>query len=370
MAFGVIKGLALRATKTDSCAKPLAGEANRLVTDGFIRVNLDPNMKAAEDLEQTNAAGKVCVSGRTPPERKWWNVEIQFCNVDPDLYSLICGWARVLDYAGKPIGFRDRKDVDTDSGVMFEVWTGVGDDDSCVIPTDDTIFSAATSGKQYGYLGFAGTEFVSGALTVEAGVATFTLTGRTVAPKNWGRGPYNVAAIDSSGTAGRLLVPAYDPDDDNHLLLFSTPIAPPEPTNGAVPLAIGTIFVPPDYYFGSPSGGTADAADVAPDQVAVGQGYDVTITGVPTGGTWSALVTYPGGESLETGPILFNSTPAQLKTILVALDDGYDASDWNATGTNLPAGTINVVPPDGVTLEPEDNGLTGGTTPAVHVNPA
>jgi hypothetical protein len=358
VSFAVVKGLALRASKIDRCGKPLAGASNRLVTEGFIRVNLDPELKAAEDLEQTNAAGKVCVQGRTPPERKWWNVEIQFCDVDPDLYSLITGWARVLDWDDNPIGFRDQKEVNADTGVAFEVWTGVGDDDGCEIPLDDSIFSAAASGASHGYLLFGGTEFISGALTVESGVATFTMTGRTIAMPHWGRGPYNVAATDASGTPGRLLVPT---SKSEHITLFSTPVVPPEVTDGADALAIQTLFAAPPYYYG------ASSADVAPEQAAEDQGYNVTITGVPTGGNWSSMVTYPGGETLETGVILFNSTPGQLLTILAALDDGYTASDWTVTGTNLPAGTINVIPPDGVTFEPEDNGLTGGTTPAAHV---
>lgn len=362
MAFAVVKGLALRATKINSCGKPIEGASNRLITDGFIRVNLDPNMKAREELEQTNAAGKVCVTDTTPPERKWWNTEIQFCNVDPDLHSLITGWARVLDYDDKPIGFRDQAEVDTDYGVAFELWTGGSDDDDCEVPTNDSIFSAASSGKSYGYLLFGGTEFVSGAVTVEAGVSTFTLTGITIAMPHWGRGPYNVAGTDALGTPGRLLVPT---SKSEHITLFRTPVPPPEPTDGALPLAISTLFVAPDYYFGGPA--NEPAADVAPDQVAAGQGYAVTITGVPTGGTFSLNAIYPGGTTIETGTILFNSTPGQLKTVLVANDDGYTASDWTVTGTNLPAGTITVIPPDGVTLEPQDNNLTGGTSPTVHV---
>lgn len=365
MAFGVVQGEMLRVTKIDRCGKPLAGNSNRLVTDGFIRINLDPELKAAEVLEQNNAAGKACVSGRTPPERKWWNVEAQFCFVDPDLYSLVTAWARVLDYAGKPIGFRDQKEVESKTGVAFEVWTGVGDDDGCEPPLNDEMFSAETSGQEGGYLLFGGTEFVSGALTVESGVSTFTMTGRTIAMPRWGRGPYNVAAIDANGTPGRLLQPT---SKKEHITLFSTPVPPPEPTDGAVPLAISSIFVAPDYYIGGPA--NEPAAAIAPDQVAAGQGYEVTITGGPTAGDFKLGIEYPDGSELPTGVITYNSTPGAAKTAVVAVDDGYDASDWNVTGTNLPAGTITIVPPDGVTLTVADNDLTGGTSPTVHIDPA
>ncbi|AER47668.1 hypothetical protein [Mycolicibacterium goodii] len=264
MAFAVVKGEMLRVTKVDSCGKPLQGPANRLVTDGYIRFNIDPEMKAREDIEQTNAAGKVCVSANTPAERKWWNIEAQLCGVDPDLFALIASWSRVLDSDNKPIGVKDRKAVETKTGVMFEVWTGGDDDDGCEIPEDDSIFSTTVGGPQNGYLAIGGKEFtLSSGVTVEAGASTFTLTGRSFAPKHWGRGPYNVASIDANGTPGRLLVPLYDPVEENHLALFTTPVPPPEPTNGAVPLAIQSIFTGPDNaYFG------ANATDVAPDQPA------------------------------------------------------------------------------------------------------
>jgi hypothetical protein len=364
MSYAVVRGERLRVTKTNKCGLPLVGPANQLVTEGFIEIGLDPEMKAAEELETTNAAGKVCVKDRTPPERKRWNISANLCNVDPDLWALLASWARILDYNGNPIGVRDRAKVDADTGVMFEVWTGGEGTDDCPNPTDDSIFSALTSGKNYGYLAFLGTEFMSGAINIAANPSNFTFNGITIAPKQWGRGPYNVAAIDSSGTAGRLLVPIYDVDDDNHIALFRTPVEPPEETDGAVPLDLSG-FADPDFYFGGPA--NEPAADVAPDQVAVDQGYNLTITGVPTGGTFSITVEYPGQPDLETGTIAYNATAANVKTALVALDDGYTASDWTTSGTTLPTGPVLIVPPAGVVVTVEDNNLTGGTTPTVHI---
>lgn len=352
MAFAVVKGEMLRVTKTDKCGKPLEGPANRLVTDGFIRFNVDPETKAREDLEQTNAAGKVCVSANTPAERKWWNIEAQLCGVDPDLFALIAAWARVTDYEGNAVGVRDRKSVETETGVMFEVWAGGDDGDGCDIPTDDSIFSSTVGGSQWGYFVIGGKEFISGPLTVEAGVSTFTLTGRSFAPKHWGRGPYNVAAGDSSGTPSRLLVPLYDPVDENHLALFATPIAPPKPTNGACELAIQSIFTgPSNTYFG------ANAADVAPAQpICNAKTYGVEVTGT---GNFKLSV---GAE--PTANIAATALPTAVQSAIEALPN-VEVGQVQVTGS---AGDYTVKLDSSLgALSADGTGLTGGTatvTPA------
>lgn len=352
MAFAVVKGYALRVTKVDSCGLPIQGSANRIVTEGFIRVNLDPNMKEANEITQENAAGKECVSDRTPAERRWWNTELQLCGVDPDLWSLILLWARVLDYNGDPIGVIDSKSVDDKSGVMFEIWTGGQGDDDCPEPLDDSIFSAAASGRQYGYLAFAGNEFVSGAIPVGAEASNFTLTGRTIAPKRWGRGPYNVAAIDPAGTPGRLLVPMYSKDSDNHLILFRTPVPPPAPTEGACELAVQSIFTGPGKaYFG------VDAADVAPPQpICKAKTYTVAVTGT---GNWKAKV---GTE--PTADIAATALPAAVQSAIEALPN-VEVGQVQVSGT---AGsyTVKLDPALGA-LSADSTGLTGG---AATVTPA
>ena len=114
--IAVFKGTKLRATKTDACGKPISGSAHRIVTDCWVGVKADPEMKQAEELELNNAEGGVIFSDRTAAERKRYNVSLEVGGVDPDLFSLICSWARILDYNGNPIGVRDRKKVDNAAG--------------------------------------------------------------------------------------------------------------------------------------------------------------------------------------------------------------------------------------------------------------
>jgi hypothetical protein len=262
--FPVVKGVRLRATKINSCGLPIGGEANRLVTDGFVSVELAPVMRDAQDLEQVNAEGQVCVTDRTPPTRKYYTVTVELCQVNTGLISMFNGWSQVLDYANNSVGFEDDDDVDSDYGVALEVWTGGRADDDCPTQENDSVFATTGSGQSHGYLLFGANEFTMGNVKVDANISTFTLTGRTIALSQWGRGPYNVVPTDAAGTAGRLLKPL---DRDAHFLLQRTTVAPPPVTPGAspVPLDITGTFVDPKFYFGGPSG--APATDVAPEQV-------------------------------------------------------------------------------------------------------
>ena len=261
--FPIVKGVRLRATRINSCGLPIAGAANTLVTDGYVSAKITAVMIDAKELEQLNAEGKQCVVDRTPPQRKHYRVDLELCNVNTGLISMFSGWEQILDYDDMPVGFRDQKDVEGDYGVALEIWTGGRSDDDCPLPTDDAIFTNPGSGKKYGYLLVGATEFKVGDISVSAAVATLTLSGISVAMPQWGKGPWNVAALDSINTPGRLLEPL---NEESHYTFFRTPIEPPPVTEGQdpQPLEIATLFTAPDYYFGGPGG--APAADVAPEQ--------------------------------------------------------------------------------------------------------
>lgn len=363
--WAVVNGLALRVTKINSCGLPQEGPAAYLVTEGFVSVRYAPVMREAQDQEQTNAAGRVCVKERTPAELKYYDMMVTLCNVNPELYSLVTGFPLILDHNDNPIGYDDKSLVDANYGVALETWTGGRSDDDCPVPTTDSIFSVGSSGKSYGYFLMGGTEWQQdGDITIENGVSTFGLRGRSVLMTQWGRGPWNVAGTDDDGTPGRMLTPMAANGVDGHRRLFRTPVPPPEVTDGAAALDITSKFVDPDFYFGGPA--NEPAADIAPDQDNPTT-YSLSITGAPDSGTFSLLVTYADDSTLETGTIAYNASAANVKTALVALDDGFTASDWTTSGGALPGSAMVVTPPIGVTFAPEDNNLGGGTDPAVHV---
>lgn len=91
--------------------------------------------------------------------------------------------------------------------------------------------------------------------------------------------------------------------------------------------------------------------------------YTVTINGTPTGGTFT--LTHQGNT---TAGIAFDAASTAVKSALVALDDGYTASDWTVTGSAGGPYTVTV-PELGQTLTGDGSGLTGGTSPSVTVTP-
>jgi hypothetical protein len=361
--FPIVKGLKTRATKTNNCGLPVSGAGNYVTTDGWVSATVSPVFQEAEELEQRNAEGRVCVQDRTPPERKYYNLTYVMCQVNTCMLTLFTSWQQELDWEGNAVGFRDQRRVESDYGVALELWTGGRAANDCPTPTDDDIFEAVTTGRDYGYLLTFGTEFVLGDIELGAQVSTFTLTGISFAGPQWGRGPWNVVPIDGTGTAGRLLTPV---GADEHLIVLRTSIAPPENTPGTecCPLDIPGTFTDPDFYFGGPAG--EPAADVAPAQPACfAESQQVAITGTPTGGTFT--LTFDGQT---TAGIAYNAIASAVKTALEALSN-VEADSITATGGALP-GTPVVVTFGGQwagtnipQMTGDATGLTGGTTPAV-----
>jgi hypothetical protein len=359
--FPIVKGLRLRATKVNNCGLPQSGPANRVVTDGYVSATISPVFQEAEELEQRNAEGRVCVQERTPPERKYYNLTFVLCNVNTCLITLFSAWAQELDWEGNAVGFRDQRRVESDFGVALELWTGGRAANDCDVPTTDDVFAQTGSGRDYGYLLTWGTEFVLGDVEIGAQVSTLTLTGISFAAPQWGRGPYNVVPIDGSGTAGRLLTPV---GEDEQLIVQRTSVEPPEVTPGSecCPVDIAGTFTDPNFYFGGPDG--EPAADVAPNQPLCGdfETQTVTITGSPTGGTFT--LTYDGQT---TAPIAYNASAADVQSALESLSN-LGSGAVQVSGSAGGPYSIDIVGTGVPALTASGTGLTGGTDPDVVVS--
>jgi hypothetical protein len=221
-----VRGTTMRLTKLDNCCTPPAAgtPCSTIVTDGFVSVEYSPEISEAEDIEVKNAGGKICVTDPGCDELKWFNLALNFCNIDPDVFAFVTGSPLVLDWQGNSVGNRVQQGTNCDINFAREVWTD--------IPAQDC---GAVGFKQYGYfLVPCVTAGVIGDFTIENDALTLQLNAKSKAGSGWGAGPYDVDATDALNTAGPLLTPIGPLD---HLDLHVTTIAPPTPACGCVAMA-------------------------------------------------------------------------------------------------------------------------------------
>ena len=225
--FSLVRGRVLRATRLDGCGRVALGSRATVVSEGFISVGLTANNEEGETISVTNAAGNLCILDEPAPKFTGYTLEIAFCGVQPELFTLMTGQPLVLNAAGtEAVGFRVNSKIKADdSGFALEMWSNVP-----VAACDES------GGASYGYFLIP---FIQGGtlgdVTVENGAINFTLSGASSKDgSEWGVGPYDVVR-DEGGQPGPLNEPI---DSGDHLNLEVTTVAPPEPSEGAE--ALGT----------------------------------------------------------------------------------------------------------------------------------
>ncbi|AVM01888.1 hypothetical protein C6V83_18085 [Gordonia iterans] len=214
----------MRITKLNACGVPITSPLNKslLVTDGIVKINFAPEYEDGEETLRKNGSGKICVNHEDPPQLKNVGVEIEFCGIDPEAWSLITGQDLVLDYLGNAVGQSMGSDP-IDANFAIEGWS-------------DVPGVACESGEPgYGYwlVPFVGNGRV-GDMELAVGGAEFTVSAKTKPGTGWGAGPYSVVRdVDENDApiAVPLLVPL---TKSKHFHFEMTPVAPPEPTEGAV----------------------------------------------------------------------------------------------------------------------------------------
>jgi hypothetical protein len=219
----------MRATRLDACGAPVAGPCSTVVSDGFVSIGWESEISEGTEVEVRKANGRLCVSDKACDSLRWVNVTFSFCQVSPDLFSMMTGYDTVLDYAGESVGVGVGEEILCDGGIALEAWTRI---------PGQPCAPGAVNNKPWGYFL---APWIKGAIlnsfTMENDAATFELTARTEKGGAWGTGPYNVVATDAANTAGPLLVPV---PASRHLHMQVTTIQPPEVPEdcGCVALAI------------------------------------------------------------------------------------------------------------------------------------
>lgn len=225
------RGARMRLTRLDECGVPVVGAASVVTTSGFVSVGVTPVYRDADEIEVTNANAELCITDRTCPQFKWDELEIVFCNIDPDAWNIITGDALVLNDAVVPeaVGFRQSGNDLCTSSFALEIWSKVTGA-PCTDPTE----------APYGYFLFPFVvQGTVGEWTFENEGLTLTLSAVTKAGSGWGIGPdtYLVRRDAVSGTPEQILTPI-GPDD--HMHFEQVTVAPPAAACGATALPADT----------------------------------------------------------------------------------------------------------------------------------
>lgn len=214
--FDPILGKRIRVTRLDSCGNVPDPEDTKgfVSTDGFISINLSSEVEDGVEIVTRKADGSLCVNEMGDSSFKRFNVEIEFCGVNPDLLALVSNaetYTVGADTAGItiPEGTLAKR-------FALELWTGL---------TGAACDPDADEASGYMLLPFLAGG-VLGDLTIDGENAiTFSITGAfTKGGNSWGVGPYEVIRTGSPAADGPLPT-SLDPMD--HFLLIETNLAPP-----------------------------------------------------------------------------------------------------------------------------------------------
>lgn len=219
MEFAPILGRRIRVvTLTEDGTLPESGEGGVVVTNGYITVTLSAEVEDGTEIVTRRADGSLCVNERMASSFKRFNVEAEFCGVNPGLLSAVTNAEIYEGYTSDPIGFVVPEGTLTKK-FSLEQWTGLSGK------------LADTSAGGYMLLPLIQSGVLGDIVTDGENAVTFSVTGAyTVGGNTWEAGPFNVLLDDD--TPAKLPTPL-DPLD--HFLLVETGVAAPAVSDGLVP---------------------------------------------------------------------------------------------------------------------------------------
>lgn len=234
--FAPIRVPAVRVTALDACGAVSTSVCSSVASTGIITIEQTGEYNERQDFFTLNADGQPCVTDTSPPILKWINLVLTFCKVDPEMFNLMTGEPLVLDDSASPqaIGFRTREGSVNTVNFAFEAWTRISGSNNC---------SGGT--LQFGYFLLPWViEGTVGDLTLQNGLATFTVNARTRSSALWGSGPYNIRLVLSGADLGepRPLLTPIAVGDHRHIQL--TTLAPPADACGCVDATPAFVIAP------------------------------------------------------------------------------------------------------------------------------
>lgn len=221
-----LQGETLRATRLDVCGDPEFGECAYGVSDGWIQAVLTPNQEEGERFLQRRANGTAIVNQRGRPILNWYDVSIQFQEVDPELFTILTGLLPYENDLGQVIGFPVTESDYATADFGLELWMGNAEEE-CPPEGEPLPFFG------YNLLPWVTEGAIADTITIANQLITFTVNGRTRKGTPWGVGPYDVV-LDMNGDPSPLF--SAIPTDTHHLPIW-TQLPPPEPVCGCLSLS-------------------------------------------------------------------------------------------------------------------------------------
>lgn len=200
-----VRGRRIRVTRLDPCGVPIDDGCSVVVSSGFIGVTITGNITNGRTYESRDIWGNLCIADADPDEMTSARVEIDLCDVNPDLLMVMTGRAPVL-YDGEAIGFREGAGRNWDA-YSLEVWTrNIAD---C---------------NTWGYLlvPYVRNGRMTGAVTIENAPLQVAVEGAAFPSYGWGVGPHGDEPFRAEFVDGDIygmVVTNVDPPADQDLSL-------------------------------------------------------------------------------------------------------------------------------------------------------
>lgn len=122
-----IKACALRITRQDECniaLDPLTANS-RVLTSGFMELNLSPDVESGEDITMKNACGEICIRDKDCDRLKGFDVELKLCGVPLTVIEMLIDATLLEDGDGNIVGasMRNAKIAACENSKMLELWS-------------------------------------------------------------------------------------------------------------------------------------------------------------------------------------------------------------------------------------------------------
>lgn len=122
-----IKACAMRVTRQDECniaLDPLTANS-RVLTAGFMELNLSPDVEAGEDITMKNACGEICIRDKDCDRLKGFEVELKLCGIPLPIIEMLIDATLLEDGEGNIVGASMRNSLNDPctNSKMLELWS-------------------------------------------------------------------------------------------------------------------------------------------------------------------------------------------------------------------------------------------------------